>query len=77
MNEINPTDFKTDIAHQDQIQGRLVSGQRFKGKVILGAVDYIHIVELQIEDSSGNFVAEEIDITKLRHDAIMYFGKEE
>lgn len=68
--------FQTEVAHQDRIMGRLVSGQKFQGKVLACATDYFQIVELQIEDSEGNLKQEPGDIIRMRYDAIMFFDKQ-
>ena len=55
-------------------RGRLVSGQKFAGKVNLIATDYFQIVELEVENSSGKLERVDLDIVKMRFSAVMYFG---
>lgn len=66
--------FREDMKAQDRIRGRLVSGQRFAGKVHLVATDYFQIVELEVENHSGQLERVDLDIVKMRYDAVAYFG---
>lgn len=69
-------DWREELRHQDRIVGRLVSGQKFKGKVHSCATDHIQIVDLEIQKSDGSLEREsEVDIVRLRLDSIMFFDK--
>lgn len=73
--EIQKIDFKTEIAAQDEIVGRLVSGQWFSGKVFSCGADYLIIVTLKVENKKGELEEQDTDLTKMRYDAIMFFDK--
>ncbi|MBX9767768.1 MAG: hypothetical protein K2X47_10895 [Bdellovibrionales bacterium] len=73
--EKSDVDFIEELRHQDRIKGRLISGQRFSGKVYSCGVDYIQIVELSIENTAGDLEREDQDIVRMRADSIMCFDK--
>jgi len=71
--EINIT-FREEMRAQDEVRGQLVSGRRFVGKVYGVANDYCQMVELQVENESGQLERVDLDIVKIRYDAILFFG---
>ena len=68
--------FRDTFLNHDRIQGRLVSGQAFSGKVHGCAEDYFLIVELKTGTSLNELAEEEeeLDIVTIRYDSIMYFS---
>ncbi len=75
--DISKVNFRTTIAAQDKIKGRLVSGQWFTGKVYSCGDDYFAIVELKVGSSPDSTENQGTDITSMRYDAVMFFDKDE
>lgn len=74
--EIIDIDWVEELRHQNEIIGRLISGQRFSGKVHSCGKDHIQIVKLKIEDNSGALVDEPgVDIVRMPMSSIMFFDK--
>jgi hypothetical protein len=66
-------DFRTELKALDIVQGRLVSGQKFSGKIFGAGPDYVQVTALEVENSAGEMERQDTDIVRLRLDAIMYF----